>query len=134
MNKLNRRIFTEAQLLRLAIIEAVMGTEDLDVLEDVAREIGVDLEALHAETTEEDPEPEAADAEAKETFVKAIKVNEPPGTWLIGLQGLKEDKSLDEIRAEQGNPTISWEEWREIADSIDWGDESLENMLATLTK
>ena len=54
---------------------------------------------------------------------------EPIGAASIGLLP---DATLEEIVAEQGKPPITYEEFRAVADQIDWGDVMLEDLLEAL--
>ena len=48
-------------------------------------------------------------------------------------KGLRPHRTLEEIKAEQGpRPKMTYEEFRAITDTIDWGDITLEDMLNAL--
>ena len=66
-------------------------------------------------------------------YNKSYKEKEKPA-FMEGVKPIRENVSLKTIMIEQGYKPCTYDEFRAVADQIDWGDLSLEEMLEDLKK
>jgi len=91
-----------AKQIRSEIVQLLTKVEDVKVLEAIRHE----LEVIY----KKDNTP---------AFMKAVKP-------------IREDVTLKQLMAEQDYQPCTYDEFREAADSVDWGDNSLNELLEAL--
>lgn len=94
-----------AKEIRSDILEMLISVDDLNTLKEIHQEIRVIFK--RSDSTEE--------------------VNAP--SFMEGVTQIRKNVSLEEIMKEQNYKPCTYEEFRAVADAIDWGDVTLEELL-----
>lgn len=100
-----------AKQIRFDILEIIFKVDDVKTLETIRHE----LETIYKDSS--DQEDEDSDAPL---FMKGVKP-------------IRENVTLEQIMAEQDYKPISYQEFRKLADKIEW-EESLDELLEALSK
>lgn len=99
-----------AKQIRSDILEILFKVDDVKALETIRYE----LEMIYNKSSEQEKE------EEEPKFMRAVKP-------------IRENVTLEELMSEQNYKPITYEEFRELADKIEW-EESIEELLEALSK
>jgi hypothetical protein len=103
---------------KLSLIEQILSLEDEQVLDAVADTIAAgtegDIAAVVEDTVESDN-------------YEQVKLNPRDA-----VGGIRENVTLEQLKKEQNYTPITYEEFQKIASEIDWGDITLDELLAAL--
>ena len=100
-----------AKQIRFDILEIIFKVDDVKTLETIRHELEMKYKDISEQEEENNEEP---------LFMKGVKP-------------IRENVTLKEIMAEQDYKPVSYKEFRELADKIEW-EESLDELLEALSK